>query len=499
MSFGHHDASLAVIEDDVIVHASHAERYSRIKNDPLLHPEQIREALLYGIPEKIIYYENPWLKRKRQLISGEWSGIFQGSHKRVKKTLGEIDQGLLRAEWINGHHHRSHAAAGFYTSDYEDALVITCDAIGEMETLTVFEARKGKLSNSPLYHLEYPDSVGLFYSAITKAVGLKPNEEEFILMGMSAFGEPVYLPQIDDWITIAPAPDGFPLWRSSKEFHFGIDLGDLSQEEKMNWAASAQAKIENYILSVFKYLQDHHPENKNWVFMGGVALNCVLNSRLAQALPHGSSLHIFPSPGDSGSSLGAILGYTNEKVVFNSPYLGTELPVYDDPEKVVELLLRDGIIGMVQSRAEFGPRALGNRSLLADPRTEAMKSKLNQFKKREEFRPFAPVIIKELAQDYFEFPGVVTESPYMQYVMNVKRPELMPAIVHVDGTARVQTLSKMTNPLLYRVLELWYQKTGCPVLINTSLNIKGEPLINTVSQAIKFEQQYGIKVLFSTK
>lgn len=481
LSYGHHDAALAVVQGSEILYASHAERYSRKKNDPEIHPDQIKEALTFGMPEKIFYYENPLLKWKRYLISGEWNKLFTHSKLHGLKTH-------------KGNHHRSHAAAGYYTSGFEDAIIVSCDAIGEMETLTVYEAKNGRLGKRPVYSLQYPESVGLFYSAVTKAVGLKPNEEEFILMGMSAFGKPLHLEEVNNWITIKES--GFPFWESEKEFHFGLELGPLTQEEKMNWAATAQTKVEEYLLKVFSFLVKEYPQNSNWIFMGGVALNCVLNSKIAAALPPGSKFHIFPSPGDSGSALGAVLGGLNRHVNFSHTYLGTPVGNEISPEEIVDELLANGIVGLVQGRAEFGPRALGNRSLLADPRHPSMKEKLNKVKKREEFRPFAPVVQLEKVSEYFELPGNVTASPYMQFVLKVKTPELMPAITHVDGTARVQTLAKETNPLLYKVLELWKQKTGCPVLVNTSLNIKGEPLINIPEEARKFEERYGIKVLY---
>lgn len=481
VSYGHHDAALAVVQGNQILYGSHAERYSRKKNDPEIHADQIREALSFGIPDKVFYYESPFLKSKRHLLSGEWNKLF--THKK-----------LTGYKTINGNHHRSHASAGYYTSGFENAIVVNCDAIGEMETLTVYEARNNILEKRPVYALHYPDSVGLFYSAITKAVGLKPNEEEFILMGMSAFGKPLHLDEVNKWIRISD--NGFPVWESEKEFHFGLDLGNLSQEDKMNWAATAQAKVEEYLLRVFQFLVKEYPENKNWVFMGGVALNCVLNSKIASSLPIGSNLHIFPSPGDSGSALGAVLGGLNRHVNFTHSYLGSLVENELSAEAIVQELLTNGIVGVVSGRAEFGPRALGNRSLLADPRHPSMKEKLNKVKMREEFRPFAPVIRIEDLSHFFELPQNITSSPYMQFVMKVKTPELLPAITHVDGTARVQSLTKETNPLLYQVLELWKQKTGCPALVNTSLNIKGEPLINGPEEAIKFEERYGIKVLY---
>jgi carbamoyltransferase len=221
-----------------------------------------------------------------------------------------------------------------------------------------------------------------------------------------------------------------------------------------------------------------------------------LNSKIATILPAQSQFHIFPSPGDSGSAIGAVLAGLNRHVKFFIPYLGSPVDNSLSAEDIVNELLTNGVVGVVQGRAEFGPRALGNRSLLADPRHPSMKEKLNQIKKREEFRPFAPVIQLEDLSQNFEIPLNITSSPYMQYVMKVILPDLMPAITHVDGTARVQTLSKETNPLLYQVLELWKQKTGCPVLVNTSLNIKGEPLVNATDDARKFEERYGIKVLY---
>ena len=253
-------------------------------------------------------------------------------------------------------------------------------------------------------------------------------------------------------------------------------------------AANTQWVCEEEIMKVMKKAKDIVPETSNLVFMGGVALNCVANEKIAKDW---DDIWIMPNPGDAGSSLGAILAGTRQHVNWEGPYLGTNIARGYQLEEVLSHLENGHLVGIAQGRAEFGPRALGNRSLLADPRGEHIKEKVNRIKRRQEFRHFAPIILEENVQDYFMMP--VKTSPYMQYVVNSPHKDI-PAVKHVDGTSRVQTVNKTQNPHIYTLLKAWKQRTGCPLLLNTSLNIKGQPMVNTWEDAIEFEKKSQVKV-----
>jgi carbamoyltransferase len=231
--------------------------------------------------------------------------------------------------------------------------------------------------------------------------------------------------------------------------------------------------------------------SNNLVYMGGVALNCLANRHLGECF---DNIWIMPCPGDAGSSLGAAALAHGRSLVWNGPYLGHTIPGPYPVDALVGALLRDGICGVANGAAEFGPRALGNRSLLADPRGLDIKDRVNDIKRRQRFRPFAPVILAECASEYFDFSSGWTDSPYMQSVANCLRPDLYPAIAHYDGTSRVQTVAKDSRSGIRQLLEAWYAATGCPMLLNTSLNIRGEPMVNDRTDADRFEKEYGVRV-----
>jgi carbamoyltransferase len=223
--------------------------------------------------------------------------------------------------------------------------------------------------------------------------------------------------------------------------------------------------------------------------MGGCALNCVANEKIARQNLF-NDIWIMPNPGDAGSSLGAILAHTKQRANWTTPYLGTNISRSFSKKELIEILAKGNIIGLATGRAEYGPRALGNRSILADPRGVFVKDRVNDIKHRQRFRPFAPMVLEHLADKYFDMP--VKTSPYMQFTARCLDPGTYPAICHVDGSSRVQTLNREQNPIMYDILEGFYNKTGCPMLLNTSLNIKGEPLVDSWADAIRFQIKYRI-------
>lgn len=487
ISTGFHDAAISVVDNQGnISFAGHSERYSKIKHDKNLCAGIIQDALEHcGNNFELHYYEKPWLKTLRQIRSGEQ---FQFSNMFAKSYLGEDNHQLLNNKTIHTHgHHLSHAAAGFQTSPFSHATIVVIDAIGEFDTITIWNAyynRSGYATYEKLYTLKYPDSIGLFYSAMTERVGLRPLDEEYILMGMAAYGTPKHYDEINSLLL----HDGE--YVSFKEnLHAGVDKSFLADANEMDIASSAQYMVEDLIQRVLKTAKIKGSSN-NLVYCGGVALNCLANRLLGEYF---KNIWIMPNPGDAGSSLGAAcLGY-GKKVNWTNAYLGHSIPGAYPVDAIIAGLVKDKIVGVASGRAEFGPRALGNRSLLADPRGPEIKDAVNEIKRRQKFRPFAPVILEEYVHMYFDMPENWNTSPYMQTIGVCRKSEFYPAIVHADGTSRVQTVPS-DGTGIRQLLEKWYALTGCPMLLNTSLNIRGEPMVNDRSDADRFQERYGVIV-----
>lgn len=465
-----HDASVSLIKDGEILFAGHSERYSKQKNDWFTNKELIKDAMQYGYPDKIAYYEKPLLKKLRVKTRGGFGGD--------KPWFESTELGNLPRK--NFGHHYSHAAAGYYTSRFNDACIVVLDAIGEFNTSTVWvgEGEKIKLK----YRQNYPVSFGLFYSAFTQLIGLMPNQEEYIMMGMAAYG---------DWkkhyLKVNKYFDSIS--NQKYNFHKGIyDWGDIqNDQDRFDIAASVQYVYERRLIEFMSHAKSITGKS-NLVFMGGCALNSSANTLLWGIF---KDIWIMPNPGDAGSSLGAAAAMHGKHVQWKTPYLGYDLGGEYPVDKIIEGLKKDKIVAVATGKAEYGPRALGNRSILADPRDPDIKDKVNLIKQRELFRPFAPVVMAEHASKWFDMDF---ESPYMQYTVKCLQPEKIPSVVHEDGTSRVQTVTKEQHPGLWRVLNKFYLETGVPVLLNTSLNIKGQPLLNDETDIIKWEKEYNFTI-----
>jgi carbamoyltransferase len=475
-----HDASMSVVDGREILWAAHSERYSKVKNDHFLNWKIVNEAMTYGPFDKVVYYERPWLKKTRQLYAGQWGDALSYtelpswhlSHFGIK-----IDQYVK--------HHDSHAAAGYFTSPFkeEGATILTVDAIGEWETVSISTADKVWIERKET--INYPHSVGILYSAFTHRCGLKPAEEEYILMGMAAYGKPIYKDEIyEDFVHQSPFKLKKNLHRGLSEWHPEADVMDI--------AASIQAVIEEILADLF--LRASKYGSKNLVYAGGVALNCAANTVLAN-LGLFDNIWIIPNPGDSGSSLGCIAASEKIHLNWKSPFLGHNIEGEYPVDEIIKELKDNKMVGVANGRAEFGPRALGNRSLLADPRGEEIKDLVNGIKRRQKFRPFAPAILEEDVNDYFDLPKGVLNTPYMQYTAAYTHGKDCPAILHHDGTSRVQTVSKSDNEGFYELLTAWKKATGCPILLNTSLNIKGMPMVNDTNDGKLWTHKYRVKVL----
>ena len=448
VSEGFHDAGICLLRNDRIHFASHSERHSRKKGDKWIHPTQLHTTKI-NKPDIVAYYEKPFRKNLRRLYAGQ----------KWQKPRRKYD--------VYFSHHESHAAAGYYTAPFDECNVLVIDAIGEWDTMSIW---KGSVENGymgqkthtlkKLKSWKYPHSLGLLYSAITQRIGLKPNEDEYITMGMAAFGDPKY--DLEN-----------QLWENN---HRGVgNIFPKARPEDL--AASIQDLYERELFKLVEMCP-----HENLVIMGGCALNCVANSKIK-----GKNIWIMPSPGDAGSALGAAALVRKKKLKWKSPYLGTFIGRGINSKEVVGELLENKVCGIANGRAEFGPRALGNRSLLGDPRYD-IKDTVNDIKKRQKFRPFAPAILEEYADEYFEGPM----NEYMQFVAKAKHD--YSSVTHVDGTARVQVVKKDCGSVIRSILEEWYDETGCPMLLNTSLNIKGMPIVDTWNDAMEFSKLYNVQV-----
>lgn len=488
ISAGFHDAAVSVVRDDgEIVFAGHSERYSKKKNDPHLHPALLEECCAYDF-DTIAFYERPWMHNYQQWRSGQKAYGPWTASGAINQHLGSWYQ--YPAKEKSYPHHLSHAAAGFQTSPFDSAAVVVIDAIGEMDTISIFRAtydREGRARYKRLWKQTYPHSIGLFYSAITEYVGLKPMEEEYILMGMAAYGK-----KNDNALLLPHIVKSEQDLELNENYHIGIDNEFLRTHNNEDIATAAQHVAEQLIYSVMKLARKITGET-NLVYMGGVALNCLANRNLGDYFDR---IWIMPNPGDAGSSLGAAALAFGRRLNWIDPYLGGSFSLaYPVADALAELKTKR-IVGVASGRAEFGPRALGNRSLLADPRGPDIKDLVNEIKRRQKFRPFAPVILEEHVDEFFSMPKGWPTSPYMQSVGVCRHPELYPAIVHHDGTSRVQTVPKDSRSGIRQLLEEWYRDTGCPMLLNTSLNIRGEPMVNDRVDAHRFENLYGVRVVF---
>ena len=536
----YHDSAAAVLKDGNVIAAVEEERFSRIKFDDGFPKHAInwclREA---GISaeniDSIAFYDKPVLKFERLLdnyIAVAPRGLYsfldvipKWIHKRlwVKNEINKHLNGF-KGEIIFPEHHISHAAHTFFTSPFDEAAILTIDGVGEWSTTTF---GIGKNNNIKLINdIRWPHSVGLFYSAFTYFLGFKVNEGEYKLMGLSSYGKPKYYDKILN--ELIDVKDDGSIQLNMKYFAFTYDkymtnqnfseifgISPRKHDEKAEQVhydigASAQLVLEDILLKMVNHVHKK-TKIKNLCLGGGVALNGVANYRILKEGPF-ENLHIPPSPGDAGSAVGAAqyLYYchtknkrviqTSTERIKNNIYVGpeysnNEIKVFLDKNKITyeflerEQLLKNtaklisdrNIVGWYQGKMEWGPRALGNRSILADPRDRKMKDVLNEkIKHRESFRPFAPSILEEHISEYFD---IDRPSPYMLLVANVKKPDKIPAVTHVDGTGRLQSVSKQVNSLYYDLINEFYKLTSVPVIINTSMNVMGEPIVNTPEQA----------------
>ena len=574
----YHDSAAALIIDGKIIAAAQEERFSRKKHDPRYPFNAVEYVLAEGKlklnnVDHIIFFEKPFLKFERlletymafapkgfksfSLSMPVWlrEKLFQ--KKFLFDNLKNHDDNYNNIDKIKfSEHHYSHAASAFFPSPYKDAIILTLDGVGEWATTTVAIGTENKLEI--LKEIYFPHSLGLLYSAFTYYTGFKVNSGEYKLMGLAPYGKPIFKDLIIDKLLDLKEDGSFKL--DMKYFNYATGLTmtnnefsklfgnpvrdpgkDLLNDFHMNIASSIQAVTEEIVLRLTRDIARKY-KIKNLCLAGGVALNCVANGKILKEKLF-NNIWIQPAAGDAGGSLGAALAYWHHELKMprkefkdqmKGSYLGPRLDnssieaklkilkakykKYNSNE-IISLtakgLSNEKTVGWFQGRMEFGPRALGGRSILADPRSEKMQKELNlKIKFRESFRPFAPSILREDVNEWFDLGG---DSPYMLLVskirkdkqikmtekdenlfgiekLNVKRSNI-PAITHVDYSARIQTVHEDTNPRYHKLITEFKKITNCPVLVNTSFNVRGEPIVCSVEDAFNFFMGTNLDIL----
>ena len=563
----YHDSSISVLYDDEIKFAIQEERITRKKNDSSFPTESIKSALdnlniTLNEVSAFVFYEKPLLKFER-LMEGylaiaplgfesfktsipEWANKKLFIKRDINKNLQKIDDNNDYDNKIFfSEHHLSHLASSFYPSPFDESLLLSLDGVGEISTSTLAIGKGNDIKIKE--ELNYPHSLGLLYSAFTYFLGFKVNEGEYKLMGLAPYGNPIYIEKIKDNLITLKEDGSFQLNLEYFNFITGLTMTNnkfdnifgikrRNSDEKienihMDIAASIQKVCEEIVIKILKFAKNKY-KLKNLCLSGGVALNCVANGVIYKENLF-DNIWIQPAAGDAGGSLGAALayyyielknprallgsdgmkgsllgpGYSKETIKKELDQLGSNYNELDESEMIdfiSDQIIKGKIIGWFQGNMEFGPRALGNRSILGDPRNPEMQKQLNlKTKFREGFRPFAPAILDKEVSNWFEYDAL---SPYMLMVSQVKKEKLLndkdltnnlglssinnirsqvPAITHVDYSARIQTVDNKINTKFYSLIDSFYKKTGVPILINTSFNINNEPIVCSPKDAYK--------------
>jgi carbamoyltransferase len=569
-----HDAAAALVVDGRVVAAAEEERFTRLKHDPSLPRHAIAwclesEGVEPGTLDHVVFYEKPLTAYERFLVTHAHAGVrgFASFARgvsswsrrklwvayRLERILADLGHPSARVEFAE--HHQSHAASAFYPSPFEEAAVVVVDGVGEWASCTIAHGRGRQLEL--MEEVRFPDSLGLFYSAVTSFCGFEVNDGEYKLMGLAPFGQPVYERALREQVLRIGRDGSFHLDQRWFDFQSGRGMyrsqlaslldgpprdpsAPLTQREA-DIARSAQVVLEGIVLDIARRAQALTGA-RNLCLAGGVALNCVANAKVREAGLF-DDLWVQPAAGDSGGAVGAALwrwhqvdrrervvrsGDAPGAAVFLGPAFGDDevatwlegcgIPFErHEPEALVDEVAAalDGgaTVGWFQGRMELGPRALGHRSILADPRRPDMIRRINALvKQREPFRPFAPAVLAEHAAEWFEVDG---PRPYMTEVAQVAAAQLrepeaepagdfgaqlgavrstIPACTHVDGSARVQTVHP-DDESFHRLLEAFHRRTGCPVLLNTSFNRAGEPIVRTPADAFRCFVAAGLDVL----
>jgi carbamoyltransferase len=558
----YHDSAAVLLKDGEVVGAAQEERFTRVKHDPSLPVRSIKWLLeLEGISmsnvNHVVFYEKPLRKFERILSTAvsyfpwswrlfpdqmhAWLGDKLWMQSTILKSLGIPKEKLLFSE-----HHLSHASSAFFPSPFERAVILTVDGVGEWATTAIWKGKGTTIE--PVSEVRYPHSLGMFYSSITAHLGFAVNSGEYKVMGMAAFGEPTYISQMEELLLLrddgsfALNLDYFqyhlhpkePMTQKTIELlgpqrHAASEFDPFSEDPKIseesircaNIAASVQLRLEQALLHILKHAKELTGE-ENLCLAGGVALNASANRVLAES---GLFQQIWaqPAAGDAGGSLGAALWawYTlQNKKVRNQQQISMGkswekekskeylddfgLNYTDESEELIEAVSNDLVAGKIVAwmygRFEWGPRALGYRSILASPANKETADKINTMVKfREVFRPFAPMCLEKEADLYFDIPPAARPMlPYMMCTVGVReeKRESIPAVTHVDGSARIQIVNEQTHPMMNDILRNFYEKSGLPVLLNTSFNMKGDAMVSSPVDAVATFRQSEIEVMY---
>ncbi len=555
----YHDSAVALVRDGKIAYAAQEERFSRKKHDPRF-PEKALQSLYgyYGLEPKdidrVVFYEKPFLKFER-LLSTYMQFAPAGVSSFVQAMPVWFKEKLFMKSLLAGYfpgkeicfvkHHEAHAASAFYPSPFQRAAILTVDGVGEWDTLSIGRGEGNRIEIRQSIH--FPHSLGLLYSAFTYFTGFRVNSGEYKLMGLAPYGEPRFVQAIYDHLIDVKADGSFRLNLDYFNYHVGLTMTSRRfnrlfgaeprkpesrlRQLDMDLARSVQVVLEEVMMKIVRHVKKEIGGDQ-LVLAGGTALNCVANGKILKEQVF-KDIWIQPAAGDAGGALGAALQFWYQNLdqprsadgrndSQQGSFLGPshspdairrflleegiefqELDPADVPARVAELIDAQKVIGVLSGRMEYGPRALGHRSIIGDARSREMQKIMNlKIKFRESFRPFAPAILEDRVTEVFDFDH---PSPYMLLVYDVRRERRraldaddlarsgldklsvirsdVPAITHVDGSARIHTVDRVNNPFFYDIIDAFYRRTGCPVVINTSFNVRGEPIVNTPRDA----------------
>ena len=549
----YHDSAAALVVDGKVVAAAQEERFSRVKNDARLPRRAIRECLALGglVPadlDEVVFYENPFAKVERVLMSAlrtfprGWRQFPRAIGAQVGSKLWVLDDlaaavGVPRSRVTFREHHESHAASAYFASPFERAAIVTVDGVGEETSTAIWRGENGRLEL--LLEIAFPHSLGLFYAALTAYLGFEVNEGEYKVMGLAAFGTPRYKDEVAKLLTL-DRDGSFSLdldyfaFTTDTEVGFGPRLEALLGPRRpphRPWALDTSADDRRYA-DIAATLQEVTEEAllglaraahsrtgcSDLCLAGGVALNAVANGRLQREAGF-ERVFVQPAAGDAGGALGAALVRASEldgrrPAAPASVFLGTPIDeeqacevatalgfqvkrLSDTADAVATLLAEDQVVAFARGRFEWGPRALGQRSIFASPRSATTRDRINRLiKRREPFRPFAPAVLADRATTWFEgAPNGLTPTMTTVCLTREERRGELGAVTHVDGTARVQTVTQDSSPELFAILHAVEAKTGLPIVLNTSLNGPGEPIVASATDAVAFFAAHGVDAL----
>jgi carbamoyltransferase len=542
----YHDSAVALLCDGKLAAAAHEERFTRKRHDPDL-PKQATKYCLeqagigIGDLDYVVFYDKPMIKLERMLLT--YLATFPRSLPSFTKAIpvwlkeklwvpSQIREKLgYEGEVLFAEHHQSHAASAFLPSPFEEAAILTCDGVGEWATTTLGIGRGDSFELSR--EIRFPHSLGLLYSAFTYYLGFKVNSAEYKVMGAAPYGKPKYASKILEELVDLRDDGSFKLNMKYFAYDYGLTMTNQrfaqlfghprreseSKMEEFHWdmAASVQHVTEEIVLRMVRELHKN-TGMKNLCMAGGVALNCVANGRIVREGPF-ERLWVQPAAGDAGGALGAALfayhavlgkprAFRMEHAFWGPAYSDEAIRAYLDAqgaryrtlprdemirETARQLYAEQAVVGWFQGRMEWGPRSLGSRSILADARNRENWQRVNlKIKFRESFRPFAPAVLAEKASDWFD---IDRESPYMLLVCQVRPGREIPAVTHVDNSARIQTVTRDAHAEFYDLIQEFDRQTGCPVIINTSFNVRGEPIVCSPDDAYRCFMRTNMDVL----